>query len=345
MTRPSTADLVALDVGGANIKAADGLGWTHGEAFAVWRDWRRLAAAITAILRPRAPRRVVATMTGEIADCYRSRAAGVEHIVGAVAEAAAAAGCAEEVGIYLVDGRIVPPAEAVARPLEAAASNWHAIARLAASQAATDRCFLVDVGSTTTDIVPIAAGRPAPLACDDAGRMQSGELVYTGVERTPLPAIVRSLPHGGVRRPVSSERFAESRDAWLVLGALAEEPAACDTADGAAATREAARVRLARTLLVEPDSFSLDDAVAAADWCAEAQARLVARGFQRVVRGRGWRPTSVVLSGHGGCLARRAIERLAWPVTVVSLPDSLGPAISRVAPAHALAVIARGLLS
>jgi probable H4MPT-linked C1 transfer pathway protein len=348
---PQPSDLIAVDVGGANLKAADGAGWAHGEPFPLWREPERLTEVLSLLVGRRRLGRFVATMTGEIADCFNSREEGVAHIVAAVEAAAAAAGATP--GIYLLEreaglplrGRIAPPAEAVDRPLAAAASNWHAVARLAAAFAPTGRCLLMDIGSTTTDLVAIADGRPVPLAEDDAGRMATGELVYTGIERTPVAAIVRSLPHGGRRRPVSAERFADSRDAWILVGGLPETPQSCDTADGRPATRGAAQARLARMILVEPAGFSPTDAAVAATWIVTAQARLVARSCERVARSHGWRPTSVVLSGHGTPLARLAIDHLGWQPALVSLPERLGPAISRVAPAHALARIARGDLA
>jgi (4-(4-[2-(gamma-L-glutamylamino)ethyl]phenoxymethyl)furan-2-yl)methanamine synthase len=341
---PLPRDVLALDVGGANIKAADGTGWNHAEPFAMWRDAPRLAEVLTRIIRAAGPRRIVATMTGEIADCFADRRAGVTHIVRAVAAAAEACGC-DPPGIYRVDGRIVAPDDAVADPLGVAASNWHAVARLAASLVPEARALLVDIGSTTTDIVPLVGGRPAPLAADDAGRMATGELVYTGVERTPVPAIVRGLPHRGIRRPVASERFAESRDAWLVLGGLAEDPASRDTADGGPFTPEGSRIRLARAMLLEPGLFTAADAERAARWIAAAQARQVARAVDRVARRCGGRPEAVVYSGHGERLARMAFDCLGWSVAVVSLPAVVGAAVSRSAPAHALAAIVRGELA
>jgi probable H4MPT-linked C1 transfer pathway protein len=336
------ADLIALDVGGANLKAADGCGWTHTEPFALWREWRRLPDALSRIIATTRSRRVVATMTGEIADCYASRAAGVAHIVESLV--AAAGGDAAAVSVYLVDGRLVPAADAVHAPHLAAASNWHAIARLAAAHAPAPRSLLVDVGSTTTDIVALVDGTPAPLERDDAGRMQSGELVYTGVERTPLAALVRVLPHGEVVRPVAAERFADSRDAWLLVGGLPENAADHDTADGGPATRDAARVRLARTMLLEPSDLCPVDAAAAAERCVAVQGRRVAAALRHVADRHGWSPDGIVLSGHGTALARRALAR-TWPAApVVSLGDVLGAAVSRVAPAHALALIARGTL-
>ncbi len=333
--------VLAFDVGGAAIKAADGEGWTAAESFELWRDPDGLAEALGRIARSRRPDRIVATMTGEIADCYPSRAAGVARIVESAEAAARAAGC--ELGIYLVDGSIVPPSQAIQRPLAAAAANWHALARLAARHSAADTALLLDVGSTTTDIIPIEAGRPAAAATDDVGRMRSGELVYTGVERTPIAAITRSLPWRGERRPVASERYADSRDAWLLLAGLPENPGDLGTADGRPATKEYARVRLARMLLVDPDDFTLDDAVVAAASCAEAQARKVAIGLRRATRGRP-RPEAIVLSGHGPRLARRAIELAGLSGPIVSLDENLGPAISRVAPAHAVALIAAGAI-
>jgi probable H4MPT-linked C1 transfer pathway protein len=250
--------------------------------------------------------------------------------------------CPEPVGIYLLDGRIAPAAEAVARPLAAAAANWHAVARLAATLGGDGPALLVDVGSTTTDIVPLAAGRPAPLATDDVGRMRSGELVYTGIERTPIATLVRSLPHAGLRRPVASERFADSRDAWLLVGGLPEDPLATDTADGGPATRDAARVRIARSMLLDGDALPVAAARAAAERCVAVQARLVARALRRVAAGCGRPPRSIVLSGHGTALAELAVDRTGWQVERVRLTERLGAEVSRVAPAHAVALIARG---
>ncbi|NDC54174.1 MAG: H4MPT-linked C1 transfer pathway protein [Planctomycetia bacterium] len=345
--RDGRSDVLAFDVGGANIKAADGLGWAHSEPFPLWRRPGDLAAALARIASLRRPRRIVATMTGEIADCFASREEGVSFIVDALATAASPLSPEADLGLYLVDGTIVPPAAARARPLEAAAANWHALARLASAHATANRALVIDVGSTTTDVVPVADGVPAPLARDDVGRMATGELVYTGIERTPVAVIVRSLPWpsaGPGRRPIAAERYADSRDVWLLLGGLEEDAAACDTADGRPATRAAARVRLARMLLADPGAFSPTDAEAAAEWCARAQARTVARALARVMRALGWRPECVVLAGHGGCLARRACALLGARCAMIPLAERVGPAVSRAACAHAVALVELGVL-
>jgi uncharacterized hydantoinase/oxoprolinase family protein len=140
---------------------------------------------------------------------------------------------------------------------------------------------------------------------------------------------------------VATERYADSKDAWVILGGLDEDEHDTDTADGKPSTREGARVRLARMLLVDPDDFTRSDAAVAADWCATAQARQIARGWRRAARER--RPfSSVVLSGHGDALARGVLAAVGWTGEIVSLRDALSPAVSRAAPAHALAAIASG---
>ncbi len=378
---PPDSDPVALDIGGANLKAADGLGWSESIAFPLWKRWRELPRALTELVARRQttwsePVRfpstdtmagqqasarhpasgggalanrgpglaLVATMTGEICDCYPSRAAGVAHIAESLAVASEALGSEEAAGVYLVDGRIVSAAEAACHWPLAAASNWHVLARLAASLTPSARALLLDVGSTTTDIGPVVNGRPAPLAHDDAGRMLAGELVYTGLERTAVSTIVRRLPHRGLWRPLASERFADARDAWLMLGGLPEDATSCDTADGGPATRDAARVRLARTMLLDPEAFREADATAAAAWITSRQAAHIARSLCRVAKASGSLPEVIVLSGHGDALATKALVATGWNPTIVSLAAEVGPAVARAAPAHALACLARGII-
>jgi uncharacterized hydantoinase/oxoprolinase family protein len=98
-------------------------------------------------------------------------------------------------------------------------------------------------------------------------------------------------------------------------------------------------------MLLEPGLFTVADAERAARWIAAAQARQVARAVDRVARASGGRPEALVCSGHGERLARMAFDCLGWCVAVVSLPAVVGAAVSRSAPAHALAAIVRGELA
>jgi probable H4MPT-linked C1 transfer pathway protein len=306
----------------------------------MWREQGRLEEAVRRILGMRPDcQRVVATMTGEIADCFVSRQDGVRVIV----EALAAACGPGTLSVYLVDGSFVSPLEAIARFREAAASNWHAMATHAAKLAAPARGLLVDVGSTTIDIVQFDGGSARPIGCDDFSRLASGELVYTGVERTPVAAIVHELPWRGRLHAVARERFADAQDAWLLLGLPLQSGS--ETADGRPLDAAAAAARLARMLLLDAEDFTAADAAAAAEFIAVAQTRLVADAMRRVADQGGGRPEVVVLSGHGSMLASRCLSSLGWSgCRVISIEEESGEAASRVGPAHALARMALGRL-
>ena len=91
------------------------------------------------------------------------------------------------------------------RTLEVASANWHATAALAARH--HEDALLVDVGTTTTDLIPIKDGTVAARGATDAERLTEGELLYTGVVRTPVMAVAHSAASRGacrrLRRSVS----------------------------------------------------------------------------------------------------------------------------------------------
>jgi probable H4MPT-linked C1 transfer pathway protein len=201
--------------------------------------------------------------------------------------------------------------------------------------------LLIDVGSTTCDLVPLINGGVANLGQTDTQRLLAHELVYTGVERTPVCALVDLLPYRQSRCPVARELFATTLDVYLLLSEIAEDETNCTTADGQPATKQAAGLRLARCLCADQDEFDAADAVCAAQAVADAQANCLAAAIDTVCQRHQGLP-HVILSGHGDFLTRRALELLLLDVerTCVSLRELLGPNVSRCASAHALAVLA-----
>ncbi|HUY35622.1 MAG TPA: hydantoinase/oxoprolinase family protein [Pirellulales bacterium] len=331
--------ILALDIGGANLKAADGLGFAASSFFPLWQRPRELADALGALVAkaPRAERFAV-TMTGELADCFTTKAEGVSHIVAAVVQVAGP----REVRVYLTDGSLVSPAAAMQRPLMAAASNWHALACFAGRYAPRGAALALDIGSTTCDLIPLENGEPVPLGRTDPDRLTSGELVYTGVVRSPVCAVATSLPWHGAQVPTAHEWFATTWDAYLTLGEMPEEPDCSHTADGRPATKAAARDRLARMICADREMFDDTDAMAAATAVARAQLVKIAVAAQGVVRRMSSPPATVIACGQGEFLAPRLVERLKLGAALVSLGKELGSDLSRVATAHALAVRARG---
>src|SRR5438477_527135 len=94
---------LGLDVGGANLKLADGHGWAVSRPFLLWREPERLAAAIARLLaEATSAAGLVVTMTGELADCFATKREGVHAILEAVQAAAEVRGlCGDAVRIYL----------------------------------------------------------------------------------------------------------------------------------------------------------------------------------------------------------------------------------------------------
>ena len=119
---------LALDIGGANLKAADGLGFAVSQAFPLWRSPKQLVEALRTLIAgaPRADH-LAATMTGELADCFSTKTEGVQFIINALSTAADG----RHTRIYLNNGLLVSPQIALKQPLAAAATNWHALARFA----------------------------------------------------------------------------------------------------------------------------------------------------------------------------------------------------------------------
>ncbi|TWU20058.1 hydantoinase/oxoprolinase family protein [Bythopirellula polymerisocia] len=329
--------VLALDIGGANVKLADGVGYAANWPFPLWKHPKDLAEKITRCLA-KAPsaESLVVTMTGELCDCFETRAEGVRSIVAATMEAAGD----RSVSFYQTNGQFVSSGEATEHPLLAAASNWHALAMVAARYCETEPGLLIDVGSTTTDIIPLIASKEAAQGRTDTERMLSGELVYSGVERSPVCAVVSHLPLRGKDCPVAQEFFATTADAYLLLGELPENPADVNTADGKPFTCAAAHTRLARMICADRGIVSMHETLDFAESIRNTQVDRIEKAFRLVVAAMPVEPQTIVLSGHGEFLARRLLERLDLPLRIFSLTEEWGPVVSRCAPAHALALLA-----
>jgi (4-(4-[2-(gamma-L-glutamylamino)ethyl]phenoxymethyl)furan-2-yl)methanamine synthase len=328
---------LALDIGGANLKAADGRGFAVSLPFPLWQRPSDLVEAIERLIRV-APRceRIAMTMTGELADCFRTKSEGVRAIV----DAAATAAGDRRLDVYLTNGRLVAPEVAVSVELLAAASNWHVLAQFVCRHVEGGAGLLVDLGSTTADIIPLVDGRPAASGRTDTQRLLAGELIYTGVERTPICAVVDSLPYRGRLCPVARELFATMWDIYLVLDELLEEPESRNTADGRPATKVAAIDRLARMICADRESFVKEDAIAAARYVAAIQKRQIEAGLDQVLGRMATPPKTIVISGQGEFLLQQIFDERGSGARRISISEKLGPVLSRCAPAHALAVIA-----
>jgi (4-(4-[2-(gamma-L-glutamylamino)ethyl]phenoxymethyl)furan-2-yl)methanamine synthase len=303
-----TRATLAVDIGGANTKAARLEGTslrTVSRPFEVWRDREALAAVLREVAAEAGEADAVAiTMTAELSDAFRTKREGVAFVL-AAAEVAFGD---RALSVLTTAGELVPVGEAGARPWDVAAANWMATA-LAVAGAYPD-ALLIDVGSTTADVIPIAGGQVAATGHNDLERLLAGELVYTGAVRTNLAAIAPRVPVRGDWCPVASESFAISADVHLVLGHLAPEAYDCPTPDGRPATVAFARERIARLVCSDTDQLDADEIDAIAAFLHGEQVRQIEDAARRVGRA----PAPVVAVGAGAFLAREVAARLGRAV-------------------------------
>ncbi len=246
---------LGIDIGGANLKFADGVDFAATHAFELWKSPELLTDRLRQLLAESPPSdHVVATMTGELADCFENKTDGVLHIVQALESAAAG----RHLRFYSTDGRFVTAQFAINHPMKVAASNWHALARFVERLTRPDTTgILVDIGSTTTDIVPIVPDPCGVCGATDTQRLGAGSLIYTGVSRSPVCAVAQYVPYRGQRLPVAQEWFATMRDVYTLSGDLPEDSHDYGTADRRPATKAAARRRLGRVICATNRNFTI----------------------------------------------------------------------------------------
>ncbi|VVB62435.1 4-[[4-(2-aminoethyl)phenoxy]-methyl]-2-furanmethanamine-glutamate synthase [uncultured archaeon] len=316
--------ILGLDIGGANTKAASSDGALAESVYLpLWRD-----APLDEILQRLAekdPESVGVVITGELADCYRSKAEGISSIKATVEKAF----CCPVYfwGVNGFDWR---------DPMELAAANWSASSALVARDFGD--CLFVDVGSTTTDIIPI---RNSPLAsATDYLRLVNGELVYTGMLRTSIGSLLQAarLDEHIVR--LSPEVFAITADAYLVTGQISPEQYSCDTPDGFGKDRDSALCRLARTVCADLDEIGESLALSIARQTVDLQLEVITQAIEK--QSAKHHLDNVVATGIGEKIIARASQSLG--MNCICLSEKYGKHISDIFPAFAVAKLLDGRL-
>lgn len=306
--------VVGWDVGGAHLKAArlDEAGVVERVILLpcpLWQGVERLEAALAEALGVLGPARLHAiTMTGEMADCFAGRSEGVASIVAAMRTALAGA----TLRVWAGRTGLVDAEEAHRLTAQVASANWLASATLVAER--LDAAILVDIGSTTTDLVPVAGGAVLARGATDAERLAAGELVYTGVVRTPVMALADRVPFAGDWVPLMAELFATAADVHRITGQLPDGADLHPAADGGPKTVPASARRLARMIGRDVESAPASAWNRLARWLAESQSRRIEDACDRILA-RENLPDGAPLvgAGVGRFLAAQLAERLRRP--------------------------------
>lgn len=318
--KPDPIVTIGWDVGGVQVKAArvesraghPRVTRTAVRALEIWRHRDQLPVILKGLageLSVEVTAVHALTMTAELSDAFRDKREGVLFVMDGLDEAfpRSAAFALDSDGVF------VPLTAARTRPLGFAATNWIASALYAAPRIGEG--ILVDVGSTTTDIIPIREGR---LACEgrtDLDRLVAGELVYSGVLRTNPNTLTSTVPVRGRPCRLAAEQFAVMADVYLILGLIEAEDYACPTPDGRAASPTASRERLARLVCADREMLSESEIVGIARYLRERHLQVIGEGLLQVLsRWEGLSAITVAPCGAGAFLASAVAARLGLEV-------------------------------
>lgn len=251
--------VIGWDVGGAHIKAAvleadNQVSRVFLLPCPLWKGLEFLKQAVLEIVQqlPDENFQHAITMTGELVDLFDSRDQGVEQIIQVMQESLVAQTCF----IYAGNKGFLIPQNISQQDYEAIASaNWLASASWVASK--VGQGIFIDIGSTTSDILVLANDKVKAIGLTDYQRLQSDELVYTGIIRTAVMAVSQQAYFKGQQTGLMAEYFATMADVYRLTGELNEAHDRTETADGAEKTVEASAKRLSRMVGYEYEEKDL----------------------------------------------------------------------------------------
>jgi hypothetical protein len=313
---------LGIDIGGANTKIATSDGSIVELYYLpLWKD-TTLPQTLKDIAKRLDPDKAGVVITGELADCFEDKLHGLKFIMQAVEDAFAC-----EVSYIGTNGDIHKHGDDI---IDLAAANWAASSRLIGEEIGD--CIFVDVGSTTSDIIPILNAKHV-ASTTDFKRLLASELAYMGTLRTNVATLVDKveLKQGTCR--VSSELFTTTGDVYMLLGDIMPETYTCTTADGAGKSRLEAMRRLARLVCADLEEISEGDVMEIARQVKEKQISLLAGAISTVSQKH--RIRRIVAAGIGEFMIIEAAERIG--MECISVAEKWGKEISAVFPAYAAA--------
>ena len=332
------------DLGGANVKLAriDGGRVVHVAQIPcpIIPERRKFDEAVDAALPLiSSPALHAVTMTGELSDVFNDRAEGVTYLVELMQRITAG----QRLRVYAGSSGFLAPADAKSRTLEVASANWHASAALIARRYAD--ALLVDVGTTTTDLIPIGDGAVAARGATDAERLTEGELLYSGVVRTPVMAVAQTAPFRGRMQGIAAERFATMADVWRLTGDLPGDADPYPTADQRGKSARESAARLARMLGRDASEGELGEWVALARYFADCQLGGIEEAARALLARDMPVPSAPVIGAGCGRFAAKALaerldrQYLDFAEIIDAAPEAREMA-ARCAPAVAVALLA-----
>lgn len=272
----SHEQIIGWDLGGAHLKAAyvsaDGeVRHVVQQACPLWEGLEQLHNAVRLMLEIMPEGRVLhaVTMTGELVDLFKNREQGVRTLIDSMKEYASPV----DIQVYAGQMGFLDTDQAIRSIDRVASANWLASVTFTATK--VYQGLFVDVGSTTTDIIPFSQGHIVARGYKDYDRLRKDELVYTGVVRTPVMALAHRVPFEGTWIKLMAESFSTTADVYRLTNALPDHADLLPSADGGGKSEIDSARRLARMVGRDVETAPISDWKRVASYLAERQLNLI----------------------------------------------------------------------
>ena len=237
-------------------------------------------------------------MTGELCDCFETKTEGVRYILNSIPKKQFTP------LVWTTNQNFFPIEDAIQNPTICAASNWLGLASFIAKQHPENFGLSIDIGSTTTDITSIDQGNPNTHGITDTQRLKYGELVYTGMKRTPIASLLGSK--------YAQEFFATIADAHLLVNNLKEDEADTETADGRSFTKTNSARRIAKMLCADQNEISMSVIIKTSELAIKTQIKWITVALKKHLQRKGQEPKWISISGSGETLGKMIVESFSW---------------------------------
>lgn len=284
-------DLIAMDIGGANIKIFDGIECKQ-YYFPLWKKKDKFKNFLQQLKERWSlyANFYAITMTAELCDCFKNRKEGVKFVLNTFKEV-----IGKEIFVLSNDTnfKLLNVDEATKFPYFVASANFIGTAKYISNF--EKNAIVVDIGSTTTDIIPIK-DKKILAHKTDLERLKNDELIYTGVLRTNVVSVSNSIKFKNKNIRTSAEHFASMADVYKVLEEISDDEYTTETADGKGKSKIECMRRIARIVcsdLIEDEDaindtserkskISMSDVVSVAKYLKNKQIMVINKGIKKI---------------------------------------------------------------
>lgn len=287
-------------------------------------------------------------MTAELSDVFFSKDEGVIKIVESVEKIF---NDAIKLLFVDIDMNLIDVNKVRKNPIKVAAANWAASAWLLKRIANNLKInvIFIDIGSTTTTIIPIVDGEVFVRGKTDSEKLLYGELVYLGTLRTDITSFVDKIPFKGFYIGLCRERFALVGDIHLILKHIKPEDYTTETADNRGKSIEEAFARLARVICADSYSLNVYEIEEIARYVYETQ---IFKIFEALIQIKSWIASlninpnlfTVVVAGIGKHIAIEAAKRAEFS-KIIDIDEIIGKPLAPVIPAYGVAMMIADMVS